>query len=230
MTAEPELIVERRRGAGWIRFNRPAKLNALSHGMLRALAPAWQELDTDPAVHAIVVTGTGRGFCVGADLAELATDRDGHEDFVRAAQENRRQLTGVDFGVLKPVICAVNGVCAGGGLHFVVDADLVIAATSAKFIDPHVSAGQVSGAESVALRLRMPFGEALRFSLLGSAGALSAERAYTLGLVGELVPDTAALETRAQEIAESFARSDQGRVAAVKRSLWEQAGHVPPAR
>jgi enoyl-CoA hydratase len=230
MPAQPELIVERRQGAGFIRFNRPAKLNALSHRMLRDLGPAWQELDADPDVHAIVVIGSGRGFCAGADLTELAADRDGHEDFVRAARENRRQLTGVDFGVLKPVICAVNGVCAGGGLHFVVDADLVIATASARFIDPHVSAGQVSGAESVALRLRMPFGEALRFSLLGSAGALSAERAYTLGLVSELVPDEAALESRAQELAQSFARSDQGRVAAVKRSLWEQAGHAPSAR
>lgn len=215
-----ELRVERHGRVGWIVFDRPERLNALTNDMLRALPAAWQGLDADDEVRAIVVTGTGRGFCTGLDVRELADHPEDHAEFSRAAHENRRRFTAVDFGVLKPVICAVNGVCAGGGLHYVVDADIVLASNAARFIDPHVSVGQVSGAESVALRLRLPFGEALRMVLLGRGGALSATRAYELGLVAELAPDEATLRRRAQELAESMAEFDPEVIAAAKRQAW----------
>jgi enoyl-CoA hydratase len=216
--------VERRGQVGFVVFDRPESLNALSNAMCRDLAVAWRALDGEPEVRVVVVTGTGRGFCVGLDLKEFTSDRAGHDDIAKRAQENRRQLTAMDLEVRKPVLCAVNGVCAGGGLHFVVDSDIVIAAESATFFDPHVSVGQVSVAEGIALRYRMPFGEVMRTLLAGSAQRLTAQRAYEIGLVTEVVPDDQLIPA-SLELATAIAALEPEVAAEAKRALWASVGH-----
>ena len=128
-------------------------------------------------------------------------------------------MTAWHCGVTKPVIAAVNGVCAGGGLHFVADADIVIAAEQATFLDPHVSVGQVSAFETIGLAKKAPMESILRMALLGRHERMSAERARQLGIVSEVV-DRDRLRDRAQELGEAIATHDPDHLAAIKTALW----------
>ena len=122
--------------------------------------------------------------------------------------------------VWKPVICAVNGLCAGGAFHFVADADIVIAAADAQFFDPHVSVGQVVAIEAVSLLRKMPAEAVMRMALVGRHERMSAERAYQLGMVSEVVDPPERLREAAQELAEKIARNSPAAMAATKRALW----------
>ena len=99
----------------------------------------------------IVNTGEGRAFQTGLDVVQLARQPEALREQSRRTKRAELKLTAWHNGVSKPVIAAVNGVCAGGGLHFVADADIVIAASNASFLDPHVSVGQVSAYETIGL-------------------------------------------------------------------------------
>jgi enoyl-CoA hydratase/carnithine racemase len=213
------LKLERRGPVGWLLFNRPDRLNAMNAIMRDELADAWLELDRDPEVRAIVHTGEGRAFQTGVDVAELATDGIGMERY-RADMENfDLHFTAWHQHVSKPVITAVNGICCGGGFHWVADADIVIAATTAEFTDPHVSIGQVVALEAIGLLRKMPFEAVMRMALVGKYERMSAQRAYELGMVSQLVPSEELRDT-AQQLAETIARNSPAAMAATKRALW----------
>jgi enoyl-CoA hydratase/carnithine racemase len=116
-----------------------------------------------------------------------------------------------------PTIVAVNGVCAGGGLHFIADADIVIASEDAWFVDPHVTHGQASALEPISLAPRMGLSNALRFAMLGKTGRLDAYEALRLGLVDEVVAPDELLD-RALVVAESVAAQSPAAVEATKRA------------
>ena len=120
------------------------------------------------------------------------------------------------------MIAAVNGVCAGGGLHFVADADIVIASPAATFLDPHVSIGQVSAYETIALAQKSPTEAILRMALVGRYERMDAPRARALGIISEVVPNATALRPRAQELAATIAQQDPHHLATVKRALWAE--------
>jgi enoyl-CoA hydratase/carnithine racemase len=221
------LIVERRGPVGWLIFNRPESLNAHNIPMLQEVPQAWTELDEDDAVRVIVITGLGRGFSVGADVKEIAATGGGMGERMKKMDDPgehngkpaRRGLGPRAAGVWKPVITAVNGVCAGGGLHFVCDADIVLAASTAFFVDTHVTVGQVAALEPIGLVGRMPFGAIMRMALVGSYERISAERAYELGMVDQVVePDR--LQDEAQALAEKIARNSPSALMATKRAVW----------
>jgi enoyl-CoA hydratase/carnithine racemase len=221
------LIVERRGLVGWLIFNRPEALNAHNLPMLREVPRAWSELDADDAVRVIVITGLGRGFSVGADVKEIASIGGGMGERMAklddpsqpAGKPARRGLGPRAADVWKPVICAVNGVCAGGGLHFVCDADIVLAASTAFFVDTHVTVGQVAALEPIGLVGRMPFGAIMRMALVGSYERMSAERAFQLGMVDQVV-DPEQLQDEAQALAEKIARNSPSALMATKRAVW----------
>lgn len=217
--SEGGLIVERHGPVGWIVFSRPESGNALDAGMFARLPGAWRELDADPGVGAIVVTGRGAAFQTGLDMAALARDPSSLRETTRQTRNARLELTGWHLGVQTPVITAVNGVCAGGGLHFVVDADIVIASTTATFLDPHVSVGQASAWEAIGLTTRIAATVAARLVLVGRHERLTAARALQIGLVSEVV-EPEKLTERAQRLGEILADSDRERLRAVKRALW----------
>jgi len=212
------LLVERHGPVGWLVLNRPEALNAMNTRMRDELADAWRELDGDPDVRVIVQTGAGRAFQTGADLREVATDGQGMNRYEDDLLNFDLHFTSWHQKVRKPVIAAVNGVCAGGGLHFVADADIVIAASNAEFFDPHVSVGQVSAIEVIGLAKKIPFGAVMRMALVGAHERMSADRAYELGLVSELV-EPERLREAAQELAEKIARNSPAAMAATKKSL-----------
>lgn len=214
------LLVERHGPVGWLIFNRPEQLNAMNSAMRDELAVAWRELDDDPSVRVIVHTGEGRAFQTGADVAELASDGIGMERYRQSVQDWDLHFTSWHQGVWKPVIAAINGLCAGGAFHWVADADIVIAASDAEFFDPHVSVGQASTIEMITLMRKMPAEAVMRMALVGRWERMSAHRAYELGMVSEVIDPPDRLREAAQELAEKIARNSPDAMAASKRALW----------
>jgi enoyl-CoA hydratase/carnithine racemase len=213
------LRVQRRGPVGWLVFDRPEAGNAMDARMMDELEQAWRALDDDPDVRVIVNTGAGDAFQTGLDLAQLARDPEALREQSRRTKRFELRFTAWHNDVWKPVIAAVNGVCAGGGLHFVADADIVIASNRASFVDPHVSVGQATVYETIALAKKSPMEAVMRMAFVGRHGRLSAARAYQLGLCSEVVaPET--LEQSAQALGETIARNSPEALARTKRALW----------
>ena len=110
--------------------------------------------------------------------------------------------------------------CAGGGLHFVADADIVVAASNATFLDPHVSIGQVAAYEDIALVRKSPAESILRMALVGRHERMTAERAYQLGILSQVVDPPERLEAETQALAEKVAANSPAAMRATKRALW----------
>ena len=214
------LLVEREDHIGWLVFNRPDAGNAMDATMLAELERAWHELDADPQVRVIVNTGDGDAFQTGLDVRHLARDKEALREQSRRTKRAELKLSAWHNGVQKPVIAAVNGVCAGGGLHFVADADIVIASSNATFLDPHVSIGQVTAYEAIALARKSPMEPVVRMALTGRHERITAERAYQLGILSEVVDPPERLREAARDLAGKIALNSPAAMAATKRALW----------
>jgi len=214
------LIVERRGPVGWLINNRPDQLNAMNAAMRDEFALAWTELDADPEVRVIVHTGEGRAFQTGVDVSEIAGDGVGMERYRESVAEFDLHFTSWHQQVWKPVITAVNGICCGGGFHWVADADIVIAASDAQFFDPHVSIGQVVAIEAIGLMRKMPVEAVMRMAFMGRYERMSAARAYELGMVSQVVDPPESLRDAAQTLGETIAKNSPAAMAATKKALW----------
>ncbi len=212
--------VERHGPVGWLINNRPDQLNAMNNGMRDEFERAWKELDADTDVRVIVHTGEGRAFQTGVDVAEIASDGVGMERYRESMENFDLRFTSWHNRVWKPVITAVNGLCAGGAFHWVADADIVLAASDAQFFDPHVSVGQVVSIEAIGLMRKMPVEAVMRMALVGRHERMSAQRAYELGMVSQVVDPPERLRDEAQALAEKIAQNSPAAMAATKRALW----------
>ena len=187
-----------------ITLNRPDQLNAVNLPMIRELAAAWVAVESDDAVWIAIVTGAGRAFCSGADVAKVPDDgRVPYDEpylSTLAQWEAPQEATPPFRSMTKPVLAAINGLCCGAGLDLVTTGDIVIASDRAEFFDPHVSIGIVSGREMVRLARVLPTNIAMRVALTGRHERVSAQRAYELGMVSEVVAHDQLL-ARAREIA-----------------------------
>lgn len=179
---DENILLEAHEGTLLVTLNRPASANALNEPLMLALRTLWQAVARQGWVRAIVVTGAGKAFCAGADVAMLGAPR---THIGNDAADELSFLPGPIVSV--PVIVAVNGVCAGGGLHFVSDSDICIASHSSRFLDPHVSVGQVSALEPLELLLRGRRDQVIRMALLGKSEVLNADAAHAAGLVSEVL-------------------------------------------
>jgi enoyl-CoA hydratase/carnithine racemase len=215
------LLVERHGPVGWLIFNRPEVGNAMNHTMMDELEVAWRELDADPAVRVIVNTGEGRTFQTGLDIVELSRSPDALREQSRRTRDAELAFTAWHLKVGKPVIAAVNGTVAGGGLHFVADADIAIAASAATFFDPHVSIGQVTAYEAIALIRKMPVEPVMRMALAGRYERMPAQRAYELGMISQVVDSPERLRAESQELAENIAKNSPAVMRAAKQALWD---------
>lgn len=204
---------------GWLIFDRPDAGNAIDAQMFVDLEHAWSELDADDTVSVIVNTGNGRAFQTGLDVVQLARDPEALRASSRQTKRAELRLTAWHCGVTKPVVAAVNGICAGGGLHFVADADIVIASNSAEFLDPHVSVGQVTAFETIGMLKKSPMESIARMAYLGRHERITADRARQLGILSEVV-EPEQLRTRAQDIAETIAQHPLDQLRQLKRQLW----------
>ena len=219
------LKVERHGPVGWLINDRPDQLNAMNSQMRDEFADAWTELDQDPAVRVIVHTGEGRAFQTGVDVTEIASDGLGFERYRQSMEDFDLHFTAWHQRVWKPVITAVNGICAGGGFHWIADADIVIAASDAQFFDPHVSVGQVVSLEAIGLIRKMPAEAVMRMAFVGRYERMPVQRAYELGMVSEIVDPPERLRERAQELGETIAKNSPAAMAATKRALWGALEH-----
>jgi enoyl-CoA hydratase/carnithine racemase len=187
-----------------VTFNRPDQLNAVSPEMVRELRDAYASAEADDDVWIIIVTGNGRAFCAGADVTEIPEDgRVIYEEPYLSTYpqwEAPQEATPPFRTMTKPILAAVNGLCCGAGLDLVTTGDIVIASDQAEFFDPHVSIGLVSGREMVRLARALPTNIAMRLALTGRHERMSAQRAYELGMISEVVEHDRLLE-RAREIA-----------------------------
>ena len=187
-----------------ITLNRPEALNALSPAMIDELRNAYERAEADDEVWTLLVTGNGRAFCTGADVGEIPDD--GRVVYPEPYLSTFAQWEAPQEGtppfrtMTKPIVTAVNGICCGAGLDWLAAGDIVIASDQATFFDPHVSIGLVSGRESVRLARMLPTNIALRMALMGKHERMTAQRAYELGMISEVVEHDRLLD-RALEIA-----------------------------
>ncbi|MGW7405324.1 enoyl-CoA hydratase/isomerase family protein [Streptomyces sp. NPDC054833] len=183
--------VERATGEGVSRIalNRPEALNALTPDMRERVIQLLSEASADPDVRAVVLTGTGRGFCAGADLrGGTGSGERIPGDVARTLRLGAQRLIAAVLDCEKPVIAAVNGTAAGLGAHLALACDLVLAAESARFIEVFVRRGLVPDAGGAYLLPRL-IGPQRAKELMFFGDALTAPDAERLGLVNRVVPD-----------------------------------------
>jgi 2-(1,2-epoxy-1,2-dihydrophenyl)acetyl-CoA isomerase len=189
----------------WITLNRPEAMNALTPDQRERLIHLLSDASADPAVRAVVITATGRGFCAGADLRGAAVS--GGErlagDVARTIRLGAQRLISAVLDCEKPVIAAVNGTAAGIGAHLALACDLVLAAEEARFIEVFVRRGLVPDGGGAYLLPRL-VGPQRAKELMFFGDALSAADAERLGLVNRVVA-AQDLEKTAREWAERLA-------------------------
>jgi enoyl-CoA hydratase/carnithine racemase len=212
-----DLKVDRRGSVIVVTIDRQERMNSLSKEAYDDLLATWTALKADSSVRAIVITGAGeRAFCTGMDLKAFA-ERGGPRP-VKADVHEELRVTPLHCDVWLPTIVAVNGVCTGAGFHFIADADVVIASATASFLDTHVSVGQVAAIEPITLLPRIGLGNALRLTVLGRHGRITADEALRISLVDEVVEPALLLE-RALELAEQAATGSPAAIEASKRAV-----------
>jgi 2-(1,2-epoxy-1,2-dihydrophenyl)acetyl-CoA isomerase len=210
---EQVVLVEVKGGVAWIRLNRPDRMNAVSGDLRRQLLAALKQCERDESVRCLVVTGSGRAFCAGADVREFGS-REGSLDAIR--DEYHGILTRLR-GMPKPVIAAMNGVAAGIGASIAMACDIRYAAPEASFVEAFVKIGLTVDGGATWLLPRL-IGTGKAFEMFYTGDALGAEEAERRGLVNRVVP-AGELEAAAGELAERLARGPAAALAAIKRSV-----------
>ncbi len=195
-----EVETGREGGVLTITLNRPEVLNALTRETQKQLVGALKEARADD-VRAVVLTGAGRGFCVGQDLTEF---REGADDISERLRANYHPTVLAIRSLEKPVIAAVNGAAAGAGLSLACVCDLRIAADSATFVPAFINIGLVPDGGGTYFISRL-LGPARAFEWMSSGRRLSAAEAHAWGLVSEVVEGDQFAE-RAAELAETYAQ------------------------
>ena len=196
-----------------ITLNRPDVLNAFNAAMHRALGAALKDA-RDASVRAVVITGAGRGFCVGQDLTEF---REAPGDIGSRLRESYHPNIRAIRALEKPVIAAVNGAAAGAGMSFACACDMRIAADTASFVPAFINIGLVPDSGGTFFVTRI-LGVARAFEWLASGKKLTAAEAHAWGLVSEVV-DADALPQRAAELAAQLASMPTRGIAMTKRLL-----------
>ncbi|HEX6588800.1 MAG TPA: enoyl-CoA hydratase-related protein [Longimicrobiales bacterium] len=212
------ILVTREGPLGWIRINRPERLNAFSPDMRGLLEAALRELDADDDVRVVLITGAGRAFCTGGDVEVMAQLAAGHdvEGFRALVEAGERIVTLIDE-MDKPVIAVVNGPAAGAGACLALACDLRIASETATIGFTFVRVGQHPDWGGTWWLPRM-VGPALAAEMIFTGGMIAAERAERLGLVNRVVAPTR-LEAAARAFAGEIAHAPRTVIRHAKRAI-----------
>ena len=190
--SETTVLYEERGAVALVTLNRPAALNSFTRQMHRELGQALDKAEANPVVRALVITGAGRGFCAGADLAEfdfapgpdLKQRADPGPVIDQAFNPTARRITNLRM----PTVCAVNGVAAGAGASLVMACDIAIAAPSASFIQAFSKIGLVPDAGGTwFLSQRLGLARAMALAFMGDK--LGAAQAKEFGMIWEVADD-----------------------------------------
>jgi enoyl-CoA hydratase len=183
----PVLLVERGSSRARLTLNRPHRLNAFSPALVEALGAAIAEIEADPEIRVVAITGAGRAFSAGADLADFTRlHRD--PDALAAYLESFYRLLRAIEASPRPYLAAINGACVAGGLELLLACDLAVAAASARIGDGHLNFGQLPGAGG-SQRLPRIVGLRRAKQLMLTGELLPAAEAERIGLVNWVVPD-----------------------------------------
>jgi 2-(1,2-epoxy-1,2-dihydrophenyl)acetyl-CoA isomerase len=216
--SDAKIAVDRDASVGWIRINRPERLNAFAGTMRTDLLHALQELEQDVEVRSVIITGVGRAFSTGGDIAVMSEiikdgDRARFEQIVRTGADVVRQIDAMS----KPVIAAINGAAAGAGASLTLACDLRIASETASigFTFLRVGLHPDWGGSFFLPRL---IGPAAAAEFIFTGGMISAERGERMGLFNRVVP-AAQLESAARGFAGEIAACPPDVLADAKRVL-----------
>jgi len=210
------VVVERDGAMGVVTLNRPQALNALSYGLVKDLAVALQELDQDPEVRVIIVTGGEKVFAAGADIKEMA-DRGPFDERVLERLAYRDKINRIS----KPVIAAVSGFALGGGCELAMSCDIIIASETARFGQPEVNLGIIPGSGGTQ-RLTHVLGKHRAMELVLTGDMLNATDAERLGFVNRVVPVELLLE-EAKAVAKKIAAKPALAIKAAKEAVLKAA-------
>ncbi|MGN6667016.1 MAG: 2-(1,2-epoxy-1,2-dihydrophenyl)acetyl-CoA isomerase PaaG [Trinickia sp.] len=203
-----------------VTLNRPEKLNSFTRAMHRELSAALDEA-VGAGVRALVLTGAGRGFCAGQDLADLNFEPGASTDLGALIDEYFNPLVRRLQALPLPVIAAVNGIAAGAGANLALACDLTIAARSSSFAQSFVKIGLVPDSGGTAF-LPQCVGMARALGLAITGEKISAEQAERWGLIWQVVDDTELLP-RATQLAAQLAQQPTRAIAAIKRAMRASA-------
>ena len=178
------VLLEEDDGVLRLTLNRPERLNSFNHPMQQAMMAALARAAEDPAIRAVMLTGAGRGFCAGQDLNEVAPG----QDLGITLQEQFNPLVRAVRNLPKPILCAVHGVAAGAGANLALACDIVIAGSSARFIQAFVKIGLVPDAGGTWLLPRL-VGDARARAMAMLGEPVPAPQAEAWGLIWRALPD-----------------------------------------
>lgn len=217
MSDQQVVLYEVKEGVATVTLNRPDRLNAWTGAMEKAYFDALEEAAADPDVRVIVLTGAGRGFCAGADMEVLQ----GIGDAGGLGRSGRRTAV-FPLSIPKPIVCAVNGACAGIGLVHALMCDVRLAAAGAKFTAAFSRRGLVAE-HGISWLLPRLVGPSVALDLLLSSRVFLAEEAAELGVVNRVVaPDALLAETMAYA-ADLATNCSPASMAAIKGQVYRHA-------
>jgi 2-(1,2-epoxy-1,2-dihydrophenyl)acetyl-CoA isomerase len=214
-------------GVARLTLNRPDKLNSFTRAMHEDVRAALEQVQRDRSVRVLVLTGAGRGFCAGQDLADRAVaPGDAPPDLGDSVERFYAPLVTTLRELPLPVVCAVNGVAAGAGANMALACDIVIAAASASFVQAFCRLGLIpdTGGTYFLPRLVGP-ARAMGLAMLGEK--LPAEQAAAWGLIWKCVPDER-LAAETDALARHFATAPTRGLAATKRALYASSANTLP--
>jgi 2-(1,2-epoxy-1,2-dihydrophenyl)acetyl-CoA isomerase len=201
-----------------ITLNRPDKLNAMTPSLLRELKQAFEQANSDSAVRVVILTGAGRGFCAGADLAAASElMMQGGFSYEENLNATYNPIIFTMQSLQKPIIGAVNGVAAGAGMSLALACDIRIAAESASFLQAFIKIGLVPDSGSTWMLPRL-IGITKALELMLTGQRVSAAEALDLGLVNRVIPD-ADLNATVQEMALMFATAPTKAIGLIKQAV-----------
>ncbi len=218
-----DVLIEDTDGVRTLTLNRPKKLNALNFALTQALVAALEQVDADPSVGCVVLTGAGRGFCAGADLNEFSQLTGDDADLVEKRSRLTQRLHELFPRLRVPIISAVNGVAMGGGAGLAIAADVVIAAEHATFGYPEITHGIV--AAIVMTNLVRVAGQRKAFELVATGDPITADEALAVGLINHVVGANRVMPV-AMGFAERLAGMDRVAMRETKRLLG-RVGDLP---
>lgn len=188
------LKVEKEDGVAVVTLNRPQALNAVNRQMHFEISTIFADLNKDPEVRAVVVTGAGRAFSAGGDLKWMGDMSGGDASYMKAQTREARKVVDTILDLEVPVIAAVNGPAIGLGASIALLCDVIIASERARFSDPHVNVGLVAG-DGGAVIWPLLVGMARAKEYLMTGDMVDAKEADRIGLVNRVVPEEELMPT-----------------------------------
>ena len=209
-------------GVASITFARPDVLNSFNRRMAQDVQKALAAAAADPAIRAVLLTGSGRGFCAGQDLAEACAGEPGSVDLGDIVAKSYAPMVVAIRELEKPVVCAVNGVAAGAGANLALACDIVIASEDASFVQSFSKIGLVPDTGGTFFLPRL-VGPARATALMFLAEKVSAQKALEWGMIYQVVPSAVLLES-AMSLAKQLASMPTRGLALTKRALNRSMG------